>query len=163
MPIYEFLCPDCGVKFEKFFKSVGSSESIAVCPECGLSCPKVPSAANHAFVHPQGQTRGPLPSNTGTSDDWNVDKTIGRDAAKKWANINSRRTHKEKIIREAREGGQDVQHMDQLVRTRGEGEGAGDYRVIKEPEREVVNARRALADAVAKAATQQSPAGGDKK
>lgn len=160
MPIYEFLCQDCGVKFERLFKSINSAADSAPCPECGNPVSKVPSVANHSFVHSQSQTRGPLPSNTGTSDDWNFDKTIGRDAAEKWEAINARNAHKERMIRDARESGQGVTSKDQLVRTRDGEEG---YRVVKEPERKGINARRTLADAVSKAASQQSPAGEPKK
>lgn len=159
MPIYEFLCQDCGVKFERLYKSMSTAEQVAACPECGRDSRKVPSTVNHTFAHPQSQTRGPLPPNTGTSDDWNFDKTIGRDAEKKWDAINARRSHKEKVVREAREAGQGVTSVEQLVRTRGGDQGAGEYRVVKEPERQVINARRTLADAVAKAASQQAPAG----
>lgn len=160
MPIYEFLCQDCGVKFERLFKSISSTADTSPCPECGNKVPKVPSVANHTFVHSQRQTRGPLPSNTGTSDDWNFDKTIGRDAAEKWETINARNAHKDRMIRDARKSGQEVTSKEQLVRTRDGEEG---YRVVKEPERKVINARRTLAEAVSKAASQQSPAGDSEK
>ena len=34
MPIYEFLCPDCGERFERLLPVSGKS-SRAVCPRCG--------------------------------------------------------------------------------------------------------------------------------
>jgi len=113
------------------------------------------SAANHKFTHGANQTRGAAPPNTGTSDDWNYDKVIGRDAEKKWAAIEERKKHKNGIIRDERKQGRGVE-TDHLVRTQ---EGAGDYRVIKEKERKEVNRRRELSVAVAKAASQQTPAG----
>lgn len=34
MPIYEYRCPKCGEKFEKFVRSVGAQNEV-VCPRCG--------------------------------------------------------------------------------------------------------------------------------
>lgn len=34
MPIYEYVCQACGVKFEKLVRSMSSSDSPA-CPKCG--------------------------------------------------------------------------------------------------------------------------------
>ena len=34
MPIYEYLCQDCGAKFEKLVSSASASASVA-CPTCG--------------------------------------------------------------------------------------------------------------------------------
>lgn len=158
MPVYEFMCDDCGIQFEKLYKSVSKADNAAPCPECGEPSRKLVSAANHTFKHAASQTRGVLPPNTGTSDDWNYDKTIGRDAAKRWATIEERRKHKVGVIQDAAKQGVGA-GMDHLVRTR---EGAGEYRVIKEDERQVVNARRTLAAEVAKAGSEvakKSPAG----
>jgi putative FmdB family regulatory protein len=33
MPIYEYLCDDCGAKFDKFVRHPGSEEVL--CPSCG--------------------------------------------------------------------------------------------------------------------------------
>ncbi len=35
MPIFEYLCDDCGTKFEKLVRR--ASENSAVCPSCGES------------------------------------------------------------------------------------------------------------------------------
>lgn len=161
MPVYEFMCDDCGIQFERLYKSISKADNAAPCPECGEPSRKLVSAANHTFAHPPSQTRGVLPPNTGTSDDWNYDKAIGRDAAKKWSAIEERRKHKVGVLQDAAKQGVGA-GMDHLVRTRGEDQGAGDYRVIKEDERKVVNARRELAAAVAKAGSEaatKSPAG----
>lgn len=161
MPVYEFQCDACGVRFEKLYQRISTAEQAAPCPECGEPSRKLVSTVNHTFKHPESQKRGPLPPSTGTSDDWNYDKAIGDDAAKKWAQIEERKKHKVGVIRDAaKEGvGADMEH---LVRTRGKDQGAGDYRVIGEQERQVVNARRTLASEVAKAgseASAKSPAG----
>lgn len=155
MPIFEYECDECGLRAEDLFKSAEAAPEEIECESCGSPMRKLMSAANHTFAHGSGQTRGPAPPNTGTSDDWNFDKAIGRDAEKKWNAIEERRKHKGGIIRDERKQGRGVQ-MDHLVRTQ---DGAGEYRVIKESERKEVNRRRELSAAVAKAAAQQTPAG----
>lgn len=151
-PIYEFSCDDCGLQFE-ILKGISQYNQVQHCPECGLQARKLMSVANHAFVFPESQMRGPLPPNTGTSMDFNVDKVIGRDAETRWAKIEERTHYKEGKIRDAAKNQQVAATMDQLVKTR---EGAGDYRIITEKERQVVNARRVLASAIAKAASESN-------
>jgi len=141
MPIHEYRCNECGLQIEKLFKRVSLVPDVVPCPDenCGnTEMQKLVSAANHTFKHGEGQMRGMLPPNTGTSDDWNADKAIGRDAARKWEIINQRKTHKDKILREERAQGRGVT-TEHLVRTPD-----GDYRTIKEPERKAVNAARTL-------------------
>jgi putative FmdB family regulatory protein len=36
MPIYEYLCEDCGAKFEKLIRRQADTDSLA-CPTCGKS------------------------------------------------------------------------------------------------------------------------------
>jgi len=153
VPLFEFQCEDCGIRFEKLSKSSEEAGNAAPCPECGDDAKRQVSVVNHTFAH---TPNGPVPQNTGVSQiDHNFDRVIGRDAEQKWALIEERKQHKEAVLKEARKNGVDAQ-MEHLVRTR---EGAGDYRVIDKKEREVVNARRTLADAVNKAASEPAPAG----
>ncbi len=42
MPTYEYECPECGYKFEKF-ESI-TAEHRAKCPECGARCRRLISA-----------------------------------------------------------------------------------------------------------------------
>uniref|UniRef100_A0A7C1FRW1 Zinc ribbon domain-containing protein n=1 Tax=Caldilinea aerophila TaxID=133453 RepID=A0A7C1FRW1_9CHLR len=37
MPIYEYICPDCGLTFDHFWPSIKAAEGAAppVCPACG--------------------------------------------------------------------------------------------------------------------------------
>ena len=137
MPIYEFQC-ECGVKFEKLYKRVSTAEDSAPCPDCGKPSRKLVSAGNFAFKHSASQTRGIAPPSTGTSDDWNYDKAIGRDAAQRWEAIEKRNKEKDRIVRQEREAGRGVTR-DHLVPTSEKRE---DYRVIKDSERQVVNANR---------------------
>ncbi|MBN1218471.1 MAG: zinc ribbon domain-containing protein [Anaerolineae bacterium] len=34
MPIYEYVCQDCGEKYEKFVRSLNAKVEL-ICPECG--------------------------------------------------------------------------------------------------------------------------------
>ena len=47
MPMYEYLCPECGVKFEK--RGRYSDESYEACPVCKSIAGKVMSVVNHTF------------------------------------------------------------------------------------------------------------------
>ncbi len=48
MPLYEFRCPQ-GHDFEKFYRSIGASQSQERCPECGEVAIRVMSAAGLVF------------------------------------------------------------------------------------------------------------------
>jgi putative FmdB family regulatory protein len=147
MPIYEYQC-ECGFQAEKLWSSASESSDTIPCLECGKEMKKVPSVVNHTFKHGAGQTRGVLPPNTGTSDDWNVDKAIGRDAAEKWETIEKRNALKDGVIKEERKAGRLVKR-DHLV---PKGDGSGEYRVITEPERVRANENRQTAFQIAQAA-----------
>jgi putative FmdB family regulatory protein len=99
VPIYEYLCEECGLKFDRLRK-MSESDMPQPCLECGTTARKLVSAANHAFVHPASQTRGMSPPSTGTSDDYNFDKVIGRDAARRWEHIGDRIDRKKQVIKE---------------------------------------------------------------
>lgn len=99
MPMYEYLCESCGLKFDKLRK-MSESDAPQACLECGTPARKLVSASNHAFSHPASQTRGVAPPNTGTSDDYNFDKAIGRDATRRWEGISQRMDRKRSVIKE---------------------------------------------------------------
>jgi putative FmdB family regulatory protein len=48
MPLYEFRCPN-GHDFERFYRSIGTSSSEAVCPVCGAIAQRVMSTAGLVF------------------------------------------------------------------------------------------------------------------
>jgi len=48
MPIYEYVCPKCGHKFEVFYRNIRVTYSHP-CPECGTDSPKVFSTYNFQF------------------------------------------------------------------------------------------------------------------
>jgi putative FmdB family regulatory protein len=142
MPFYDYMCDDCGVQFEKLFKSISAAPAGVACPECGAGARKLVTAANHTFKHAPSQTRGALPPNTGTSDDWNFDRAIGRDAEQKWGVIGQRDGAKVQVIKDEAKAGRRVTR-DHLVPT---GEAPGDYRVVSEPERKWINTSRKAAE-----------------
>lgn len=149
MPIYEFTCQSCGLRFEKLFRRV-SSDATSPCPNCEGEGKKQVSAASFAFKHPANQRNGPLPPNTGTSDDWNFDKAIGHDAAEKWGKIHENNARKDKMIADAAKEGRGITR-DHLVRKR-----EGGYREVGEGERKYINQNREAAHAVSQAATKQA-------
>lgn len=153
LPIYNFQCEDCGVRFEKFSKSIGSADNAAPCPECKKPAKKLVTAASHSFAH---TPTGPVPQNTGVSQiDHNFDRVIGRDAEAKWKVIEQRNAEKERLIRHERESGR-VINRDHLVPT---GEVQGAYRTITETERQATNSSRQKAQKARKALPPLPPEG----
>lgn len=148
MPLYVFTCPSCGLRFEKLYRRV-SDDSETECESCGATAKRQVTAANFTFAHGEGQTRGPLPPNTGTSDDWNFDKAIGRDAERRWGHIENNRKKKAEIVRDEAKQGRGI-GMDHLVK-----KPEGGYRVVGESERKVINERREASFQIAKAAKKQ--------
>lgn len=153
MPVYEFQCHECGLRFDKLFSRASSAAELpsTPCTACGEPALRQVTAAAFKFNHAASQVRGAAPPNTGTSDDWNYDKVIGRDAEQKWKVVEKRDAEKARTLRHERENGLAV-NKDQLVRSRED----GSYRTITEPERKVVNERREVAFKVAQAVREQS-------
>ena len=149
MPIYEFTCHSCGLRFEELYRRVSDTETHP-CPSCGAEAVKQVSAVSFKFNHPASQKNGHNPPNTGTSDDWNYDKAIGADAEMRWQKIHENREKKQAIIKEEAKKGRGIT-MDHLVKTRD-----GGYRTITEPERKRVNANREAAFAISQAASTQA-------
>jgi putative FmdB family regulatory protein len=148
MPVYEYQCDPCGLRVEKLWRKISTAKKTLPCEICGEDMQKMVTAANFSFAHAPAQTRGALPPSTGTSDDWNFDKAIGRDAEKKWKNIEKREGVKDGVIREERKDGRAVTR-DHLV---PKSDGSGEYRVITEGERVKANQNRQTAFDIAHAA-----------
>jgi len=152
MPIYEYQCDECGRREEKLWSRISIAEDSIPCPSCTTDMRKLVSATNHKFVHPTSQTRGMAPPNTGTSDDWNYDRVIGRDSEKKWGLIEQRAKVKDTVVRDERKAGRLITR-DHLVPKH---DGTGEYRVITEPERVRTNQNRETAFQVSQAALKQA-------
>lgn len=148
MPIYVFTCQKCGLRFEKLFKSV-SEDRESPCTCGGVGTRQV-TAASFKFAHSPNQLRGMAPPNTGTSDDWNYDKAIGRDAEQRWSKIHEDRQEKHKVVKEEAAQGRGIT-FDHLVK-----KPEGGYRPITESERQYVNERREAAFIVTQAAKKQA-------
>jgi putative FmdB family regulatory protein len=57
MPIFEYLCDDCGTKFEKLTRNGASNE--VRCPSCGQS--RVTTQPSTFAAHARGASRGSSP------------------------------------------------------------------------------------------------------
>lgn len=133
MPIYEYECQSCGLRFEKMRKMADSDNPIG-CPECAAGeTRKMVTAANHTFAHtPVG---GPRPQNTGVhSIDYSADQVIGRASEAAWKTIGERQKHKKGVL-SSNPGatGHDLSRTHE-----------GDYRIMKPEERKASETGRAL-------------------
>lgn len=147
MPIYEFGCQKCGLRFEKIAPRMTADKS-ATCTSCGAEAERLVSAAAFSFAHTP--VNGPVPQNTGVHGiDYNADQVIGRDAAEKWKTIETRNKAKDEAIKDARREGKNVTSRDQLAKT------AEGYRPITEKERVSANENRAVANEVNKAISEK--------
>ena len=150
MPIYEFQCGDCGLRFEKLFRTV-TQDPEAPCGSCGKPAQKLVSAAAFQFAHtPVG---GPRPQNTGVHAlDYNADRIIGRDAERRWEAAEKRRALKRKVAADHHKEGGQAFGMDHVVR---DSSVEGGYRTMGESERQYVNAHRTTAFEIARAAAKK--------
>ena len=148
MPLYEFQC-ECGLQFEKLFKRVTDVKTLP-CPTCGKEAKKMMSASNFAFAHSQSQLNGINPPNTGTSDDWNFDKAIGRDAERKWKDVEKRDAVKTDHIRQEHKAGRVISRNHLIPKEEG------GYRTMSENERVGVNQQRKTTFEVSQAVKKES-------
>lgn len=151
MPIYEYQCEACGLRFERLWRSASAATEEVECETCSALAKRQISSFAFKFNHGSG-VNGAAPSNTGTSDDWNYDKAIGRDAERKWAAIEKRNAGKDSVIRDERKAGRVVSRNHLAPKM----DGTGEYRVITDSERQKVNASRETAFSVAQAAAKKA-------
>jgi putative FmdB family regulatory protein len=146
MPIYEYQCENCGLRFEHLCRNISSGKDTIDCEGCSEKAKRMISTFAFKFNHASG-VNGAAPSSTGTSDDWNYDKAIGRDAERKWEAINERNSGKDRVVRDERKSGRVISRNHLAPKM----DGTGEYRVISEGERKAVNASRETAMSVSKA------------
>jgi putative FmdB family regulatory protein len=93
MPVYEFECQDCTLRFRRTLK-MGDHTSHP-CPRCGTDAPRLwEGFGGHQFAH-----GGTAPANSGVHDhDYpTADKAVGRDAELRWGEIHEREKVKEAV------------------------------------------------------------------
>jgi len=97
MPVYEFQCKNCGLRFEAS-ANVENSEKPKKC-DCGEMAERiVPEKLNFHF---DPKTEGIGPQNTGISEvDYGVDRAVATDAEKKWDDIEARNAVKRALLRD---------------------------------------------------------------
>jgi len=83
MPIYEFFCDECNLRFEKIFYKI-SDEKKLECPNCGKLSNRVPSIFGHKFSE---STKIPK----------DIDLKVGKDAERRWLEYEDRKKEKEKV------------------------------------------------------------------
>ena len=92
MPVYEYLCEDCAVQFEKTLKSSLAGEKQS-CPQCLKPADMIPSVVSPTFLG------NPAITNSGLSSlDNNFDRLVGEDSLNKWQLIADREKEKLKIL-----------------------------------------------------------------
>ncbi|OHD25547.1 MAG: hypothetical protein A2Y38_13055 [Spirochaetes bacterium GWB1_59_5] len=96
MPVFEWQCQDCGLRFEAFV-SREKREEPHVCPQCdALATPAVPSDISGVFNH---DVSGPGPQNTGIQSlDADYDRVIGQHAKQSWTVIEQRVQEKRRVM-----------------------------------------------------------------
>lgn len=132
MPIYEFQCGECGLKFEEVL-SIKADTSTHPCADCGRPAPKVLSTFAFNFAY---DTNGPGPNqNTGLSSiDTNPDMIIGKDAEKRWAAYEKRQAEKRRVLRDNPDA----------VKADLKPTADGGFAVLKPEERRAVNTARKM-------------------
>lgn len=125
MPIYEWQCRECGLRFEATC-SIARREEPRPCLSCGAPAEQaVPSEVSGHFNH---EVTGPGPQNTGIHGlDTDYDKVIGQHAKQGWTVVEERVREKRRVM--AEEG---VEDGEQLSRNLD-----GSYRVLTPEERGV--------------------------
>ena len=87
MPIYEFICNKCFLKFEKIYSKYSDNKK-EICPNCESESDRVISLCNHRLV--ESKT---IPKE--------IDKKIGYDSEKRWLEYEDKKKIKDKIRRDA--------------------------------------------------------------
>lgn len=92
MPVYEYFCDHCNVKFEELLtqrEEIKKYVDFCPCPECAELSPRIPSAVNFTF-------KG-TPGSSGSHDlDYPVlDKAVGRSAERRWKKFATRKKERD--------------------------------------------------------------------
>lgn len=102
IPLFEFQCNECGLRFEKFRRQ---RPDETPCPSCGKAAGQIPSAPGVTWQvgdpeyvdHQIGRIE---PENIGVSAiDHSVDRITGQRSRELWASIQGRQDEKMDVIR----------------------------------------------------------------
>jgi len=91
MPIYEYYCKGCFVKFEQFAPRSEGFEK-AKCPSCGKEAPRKISRPGGFILKGSGFHVNDYPD---------VDRVVGQDADRKWKRIHEEREKRDRVRRES--------------------------------------------------------------
>jgi len=90
MPIFEFKCASCSLRFEKLVRK--KDVDTYPCPSCEKDAKKKLSGFGFRFAS------GKTPGNTGVDSlDRSVDKAVGRDADLRWEAVKNRNAYKRQV------------------------------------------------------------------
>ena len=99
MPLYEYQCMECGLRFEKV-RPFAERKGGASCPSCSKTAPRAMPKTVSSMV--DVAVTGPVPQNTGYADlDAHIDRVIGQSAKQGWAYQEGRAHEKEEVIRDS--------------------------------------------------------------
>jgi len=131
MPVFEWQCHECGVRFEAFADRK-VRESPRPCPNCKADAqPVVPTGVTSSF---KKEVTGPGPQNTGIHDlDTKIDQVIGRHADQSREIILQRVSDKKQLIAAAGADGHDLSRNQD-----------GTYRVMSPEERAIHERSQAI-------------------
>jgi len=131
MPVFDFQCRSCGLKFEKLVKK--EKKDLPQECSCGDLAHSLLSSVTQSY-NLEAKDLGPQA--TGVSDwDANVDRIIAKNAKKNWAVVRQRTEAKKKIIEENKISG----HW--IARTPD-----NKYRVLEAQEKKAGDSARGLHD-----------------
>lgn len=92
MPMHEFKCSECGLKFEDL---VDEDQESIECKSCGAEAEK--SISGFGFQFDSGKMEDGTIGVDSVDND--VDKVIGRDADERWERVKDRESKKRKVAR----------------------------------------------------------------
>jgi putative FmdB family regulatory protein len=78
MPIYEYKCGSCGLRFEELKSIKDASADVMPCRSCGSESRRKVSAFSHTI--------------SGGSSNETIDMQVGREANKRWQNYHDNQT-----------------------------------------------------------------------
>lgn len=96
MPMYEFQCAHCGLRFDKRRPVTKRNDPLS-CEGCGKAAKIIPPPT--VAGHFKKNVTGPVPQNTGIHDlDTHIDRVIGQSSKQGWDVAEERKRQKEDVM-----------------------------------------------------------------